>query len=262
MTVTRLAEAIFAYIDELSADSVEGYAQAQAEVAGAHERRREELLSALMSPTAGADIPGMARAVGWRLPPGAAAAACPLDRLGSFLRRIGPDALGAPFEGLGCIVIPDASGPGRRDTLKLAAGGSPVGLGPELPLADLPRSWKLAKGTLGMCTGDGLLVADEHLGSLLVSEAPAVIERIVARRLAPFAELTPSARGRMSATALAYVQHNGNAVAMAAALDLHPQTARYRIARLRELLGEQLVDPDTRFELEVALRATAADSPA
>jgi DNA-binding PucR family transcriptional regulator len=41
---------------------------------------------------------------------------------------------------------------------------------------------------------------------------------------------------------------------MAAELHLHPQTVRYRTARLRELLGGQLEDPDARFELEVALR--------
>ena len=41
---------------------------------------------------------------------------------------------------------------------------------------------------------------------------------------------------------------------MAAALHVHPQTVRYRVARLRELLGDQLDDPDARFELEIALR--------
>jgi DNA-binding PucR family transcriptional regulator len=40
-------------------------------------------------------------------------------------------------------------------------------------------------------------------------------------------------------------------------LHVHPQTARYRIAKLRELLGDQLDDPDARFELELALRAGA-----
>ena len=63
----------------------------------------------------------------------------------------------------------------------------------------------------------------------------------------------------MRETALAYVRHGGNAVAMAAELHVHPQTARYRIARLRELLGEQLDDPDARFELELALRAERAE---
>jgi DNA-binding PucR family transcriptional regulator len=62
----------------------------------------------------------------------------------------------------------------------------------------------------------------------------------------------------MRETALALLRHDGNAVAMAAAMHVHPQTARYRIARLRELLGDQLDDPDARFELQLALRAEAA----
>ena len=61
----------------------------------------------------------------------------------------------------------------------------------------------------------------------------------------------------MEETALSFVQQHGNAAAMARALDVHPQTARYRLARLRELLGDQLDDPDARFELELALRARA-----
>jgi hypothetical protein len=60
---------------------------------------------------------------------------------------------------------------------------------------------------------------------------------------------------RMRETALAYVRHRGNAVAMAAELGAHPQIARYRIARLRELLGADLEDPDARLELELALRS-------
>ncbi len=44
--LTLLAEAIFAYIDELSADSVEGYAEAQAEVEDVRRRRRRELVAA------------------------------------------------------------------------------------------------------------------------------------------------------------------------------------------------------------------------
>jgi hypothetical protein len=33
---------------------------------------------------------------------------------------------------------------------------------------------------------------------------------------------------------------------------------RYRLARLRELLGDDLDDPDARFELEIALRTATA----
>ena len=47
----------------------------------------------------------------------------------------------------------------------------------------------------------------------------------------------------MEATALAYVQHAGNAAAMGRALHVHPQTVRHRLRRLRGLLGDQLDDP-------------------
>src|ERR1700742_244893 len=46
-TLYLLAESIFAYIDELSADSIEGYAREQAAAAGAHQQRRQRLAAPL-----------------------------------------------------------------------------------------------------------------------------------------------------------------------------------------------------------------------
>src|SRR5262249_19854741 len=96
---------------------------------------------------------------------------------------------------------------------------------------------------------------DDNLADLLLFESRDLAARIAARRLAPLAELTPKARGRMRETALAHLRHDRNAVAMATEMHVHPQTARYRIARLRELVGDQPDDPDARFELQLALRA-------
>ena len=123
-----------------------------------------------------------------------------------------------------------------------------MALGPCGVPAELPVSWSLARAALraaeaGALPAEGLLRVDEHLGDLLLCEGAALAERIAARRLAPFESLTEKARGRMRETALAYVRHGGNSVAMAADIHIHPQTARYRIARLRELLGEQLRTP-------------------
>ena len=107
--------------------------------------------------------------------------------------------------------------------------------------------------------GDARLrsASTSNLAALLLYESRDLAGRIAARRLAPLADLTPKARARMRETALAHLRHDGNAVAMAAEMHVHPQTARYRIARLRELLGDQLDDPDARFELQLALRAGA-----
>ncbi|MBA3299308.1 MAG: helix-turn-helix domain-containing protein, partial [Thermoleophilaceae bacterium] len=56
-------------------------------------------------------------------------------------------------------------------------------------------------------------------------------------------------------TLLEWLRHRGRTELVAESLHVHPQTVRYRLARLRELYGERLENPDGRFELELALRS-------
>jgi hypothetical protein len=262
--LSLLAESIFAYIEELSADSVEGYAEARSRLEGERRRRRRELVTLLVRdpPVEQADLRAAAETAGWRLPGTAAALACPEERLDRLAARLPADALAAPLDGVGCAIVPDPDGPGRRDETDRAIGGADAraALGPTGPLPALAASWSLARATLraveaGAIEAPGLVRADDALTQLLLFENGGLVERIAARRLAALDALTPKARRRMEETALAYVQQQGNAAAMARALALHAQTARYRLARLRELLGDALDDPEARFELELALRA-------
>jgi hypothetical protein len=254
-----LAEAVFAYIDELAADSVEGYAQAQAEVEDLRRRRRRELIVLLLDdpPAEAADLAAAARAAAWDVPAGLAALACPEEALARVSRRLPPEALVTVVDGEGCVLLPDPDGPGRAEALARAAAETTLALGPTVAPASAAQSWNLALALLGAGADGGLLRVDDNLATLLLLESRDLAGRIAARRLATLADLTPKARARMRETALAHLRHDGNAVAMAAEMHVHPQTARYRIARLRELLGEQLDDPDARFELQLALRAEA-----
>jgi hypothetical protein len=257
-----LAEAIFAYIDELSADSVEGFAQAQREQEGERQRRRRELLNLLLrDPPAGeSDIRAAAQMADWRLPRTAAPVAVAEAELARFGRRLSTDALVASAEGVGCALVPGAGNPTRERELERAAERVTAALGPSVPRSELPAAWSLARAALrateaGALHAEGLVHSDEHLADLVLFEGAGLAERLAERRLSVLDELTPRSRARMEETALAYVQHGGNAAAMARALHLHPQTIRYRLGRLRELFGEALSDPDARFELELALRS-------
>ncbi|HEX3173866.1 MAG TPA: helix-turn-helix domain-containing protein [Solirubrobacterales bacterium] len=258
--LSLLAEAIFAYIDELSADSVEGYAAAQAEAEDERRSRDRELLALLVRdpPAEQAALRAAAQRARRRLPRTAAALACAEEQLAEVARQLPQEALCAALDGVGCAVLPDPDGPGRAALLERAAKRAPLALGPSSPLAELPASWSLARSALRATEVEGGLVrVDERLADLLLLEGGALVARIAAQRLAPLEPLTPKARERMQETALAYVHHGGNSVAMAAELHLHPQTVRYRMARLRELFGDALDDPDARFELEIALRQVA-----
>src|SRR6185295_14952641 len=111
-TVSVLAESIFAYIDQLSADSVEGYAEARSRLEGERERRRAELAAVLLRdpPAEEAELRAAAAAAGWTLPRSAAALACADHELDRLARRLPPDALTTPRDGLGCAVVPDPGG--------------------------------------------------------------------------------------------------------------------------------------------------------
>jgi hypothetical protein len=210
-----------------------------------------------------AELRAAAETAGWRLPRSAAALACGADQVERLTRRLPADALAATLDTVGCLILPDPDGPGRRAEIERAvekSGSRPHAvLGSTVPLDSLGSSWSLARATLraveaGAIGTAGLARADDVLSELLLFESAGLAERIARRRLAPFAALTPKARRRMEETALAYVQQHGNAAAMARSLGVHPQTARYRLRGLRELLGDAIDDPDARFEIELALR--------
>jgi hypothetical protein len=203
-TLNLLAEAIFAYIDELSADSVEGYAAAQSEREGERQRRRAELVTLLLRdpPADDADIAAAARAAGWAVPRSAAALATGEEALGATARRLPAEALATALDGVGCVIVPDPEGPGRSTELERAARDAPAALGPSAEPRDLASSWALARLALaereaGRLRWDGLLRTEDHLGQLLVAANSPLLGRVASRRLAPLAGLTPGARVRM-----------------------------------------------------------------
>jgi DNA-binding PucR family transcriptional regulator len=102
-------------------------------------------------------------------------------------------------------------------------------------------------------------VASERAGELLLRSDPALAAELAADRLAPLAALPDGSRARLAETLRIWLAEQGRLGQVARRLGVHPQTARYRVGRLRELFGETLGDPDERFWLELALRAAADD---
>lgn len=54
---------------------------------------------------------------------------------------------------------------------------------------------------------------------------------------------------------LVALQSRGTAAQVGEDLGVHPQTVRYRMRQIEQILGDDLADPDARFALEVVLRA-------
>jgi hypothetical protein len=305
-----LGEAIFAYIDEISAESAAGFAESQSEAAGESQRRRQGLLRLLVQdpPPPVEAVRTAAQAAGWALPrlvaavvaaeadqpEGLAAAhgeAGPGEEVADGIaarlaRRIGPGAVGAAVGGLAVVMMPDPEGPGRRRALEAALGDELAAVGPSVIWPEAGASLRRAEaafrlatqgrieGLRGTADGSGessprgqsapstpvqsrsrLVVADEYLPALLMAAAPAIAADLARTRLAPLDELGEGPRERLVITLRAWLDRPGQVQAVAAALDVHPQTVRYRLKQLRELFGPRLDDPEARFELSLALRA-------
>jgi PucR C-terminal helix-turn-helix domain len=256
-TMNLLAESIFAYIDELSAESVEGYAQAQALAAGERQRRRQRLLELLLTDrTAPAATRRRAAAdAEWSLPARAAVVAV-MGNAARLAGRMGPDALGGTVDDSACVVMPDPEGPGRAAILTAALADRRAAISPATTLDGLPDAFRWARAALELRDAGGSLVrVDDHLAALALHGDPALVARLRARRLAPLGDLPERTRARLAETLAAWLDERGNAVAVAARLHVHPQTVRYRLAQLRERFGETLEDADARFELMLALRS-------
>jgi PucR C-terminal helix-turn-helix domain len=276
-TLYRLASAIFSYIDGISADSVEGYAQERAAAEGERQRRRRALARLLARDDVSAqEVNDLARVTGWPRPATVAALVVggaangdgdaeppDGDRLAS---RLGGEAIAA-VEGPATMAwVPDPEAPGRRAQLEAALEGAPAALGPAVALPRAAHSLARARAAHALLLegrlGDGpLVVADDHLAELLLHGGDTTLAAdLAARVLAPLGELRPKAAARLRETLAAWLDHPGQVQAVAERLHVHPQTVRYRLAQLRELFGERLDDPDARFELALALRSEPASA--
>jgi len=259
-TLIALAEAVFAFIDELSAASAEGHAQASAVAAGERQDRRRRLLELVLRdpPPGHAELAPAAEAAGWRVPAAVAVVAFAHPAPARLAARLPPDVLVGADGDAGRALVPDPGAPGRAAALAAAFARVPAALGPAVPLARALASARRAAVALRLPrAGPGLVRADDHLLDLAVLADPALARDLVAHRLAPLDALDPATRERLAETLGAWLDHHGEARPAAAALHVHVQTVRYRLGQLREAFGAALDDPAARLEVAVALRARA-----
>jgi hypothetical protein len=252
-----LAEAIFVYGDELATDVVEGFLRIQSDRAGERERRRRRLAGALLDP-AGHDPETVARAAElaqWSLPGELAVVAVSGDDPAALARRLDGDVLSGSDGDGPWIVLPDPDAPGRRAAVDRALAAAPAAIGPTVPIADAPRSLRWARLALEVVAGaDGPIRVVDHLADLILLQDSELAALLVRARLGPLADLPAGEHDRLAETLAAWLAHQRHTPAIARELHVHPQTVRYRVAKLRQLLGEAMDTGQGRFELELALR--------
>ncbi|MFD6431445.1 helix-turn-helix domain-containing protein [Streptomyces venezuelae] len=274
----ELAESGFEYLDGLVDQSVRGYAEAAAREAGERLRLQRKLMELLLSDRRSDSATGpsygsgsgaaalgnglgeRAARVGWQLPERVAV---------GVLLRPAREAV-APAVGEGVLldmeaeqprmVVPDPDAAGRPELLRRAMTGWSGAIGPPVALADAAKSLRWAEAAVrlmerGLLPSGEVLHCTEHTEALVLLQPEELIEDLARRCLAPLEHCGPAHGRRLAETLLAWLETRGGAPEVAARLGVHPQTVRYRLRQIRELWGDEVDDPDRRFELELVLRA-------
>jgi DNA-binding PucR family transcriptional regulator len=152
------------------------------------------------------------------------------------------------------LLLPDVDGPGRRARLDSLLAGRPAVVGLPAPWAAVAGEVPLLRRAAVLAAGmEGTVSVADELARLVVHADPVALGALRQRRLGQFAELSERSRERLLDTLASWLRNQGDRQEVARELAIHPQTVRYRVGQLRELLGDALDDPQSRFEFALAL---------
>jgi len=256
--LSRFAELVFAYIDELSAASAAGHTDELESTGRLRQRNLERLARALITGAAAEAVVSAAERANWDPPTELIAVLLPESQAAHASSLIDADTLqpveelpGVP-EGWALLLVPSSGAPSARAGLLRALRGTSAVVGPSVPWLDAARSHDRA-GRAFAFELPGVVDADAHLAALVLGADPDTRADLRAQVLAPLADQRPSTAEKLTETLRSWVLNQGRRDAVAAELFVHAQTVRYRVQQLRELYGDRLEDPQFVLEATLAL---------
>ena len=259
--VAGLAEAQLEYMDELASISVEGYLEARAHSPEELAELRLRLFRLILERPAAAHsaITELAGRADWTVP---AEATPVVVRSGVHLVRTAlPDDVLADLDGpTPRLLIPGRFTEARRAMVETAVPRERVAVGLTVPLEEVADSFRWAERVLGL-VAEGVIddarltFCEEHLLTLWLMSDPQLIDELARQRLARLAGMPAPKQKALTETLRVWLESWSTAADVATRLHVHPQTVRYRLNQLKESLGEPFADPETRFGLELVLRA-------
>lgn len=259
--VARFAEFVFTYIDELSSASVAGHRDEMAGSERVREQQRERLAQALLSDEPVEQVMVHAGLADWSIPETITVVVLRTAQVGNLARLVGPNTLrlagdgvaGLPSEDLTVLLVPDAHR--SRSALHAALAGRGAVIGPTRPVGDARVSYLRVLRVMKLVPvrGDAAIDTEDHLVDLVLNADAESLHDLRVRVLQPLADVRVATADRLIETLRSWLLHQGRRGDVAAHLNVHPQTVRYRMNQLRDVFGDRLTDPDEVLELLVAV---------
>ena len=263
--MSTLADAVFAYMNDLATLSFEGYREVKAHTVEEQHAARRRLLQLILdrdNPVPLRALADLAETACWPLPekviavavtprPAAPAPAPEIPADNTILANLDDPQ---PH-----LLLPADSGALRWETLQPGLGGRRAAIGLAVPLADAADSLRWARQALALAESGTIetgpaVYCEDHLVTLWLLSDSALADQVSRRQFGALEGLTPRQQERLTETFGAWLETRGTAAEIADRLQVHPQTVRYRIRQLERTLGDQFGDPDARFAMEMVLR--------
>jgi hypothetical protein len=218
-TITRFAELVFAYIDELSAASVAGHADELATSGRVRRRYLERLAQALLAGEPDHVLLAAAERADWPPPQTLTAVLLPERAARSVVDLLDPRTLQAAEDGAersrsgdtSVLLVPDAHGATRSLLLRLVAGRDAV-VGPPRPWQRVRESRDRAvrAGRFAPPPATGAAVdTEDHLVALVVTADAGALADLRERALAPLAGERAATREKLVETLRSWLLHPG-----------------------------------------------------
>lgn len=266
----RLGDGLFAYIDHLDQEVTRGHAvgitiRLEAENEPDNALLRDRVLNALLedSPESDArttEIEAEALSAEWPLP----------DQL--VVMRVGyhghlppvtlDDRILADLHRKPAVIVAPANlAPAVADRVSRLGPGIRVAMSWPVAPGAAATADKWARRTLelvaaGVIEPQHVVHCADHATQLWLHAEPTLRRRLVFQLLPPLLNETPNSREILAETMLAWLECRDSAPAIAAQLNVHPQTVRYRWKRINELFGELLHDPEFIISATMVLKAS------
>ena len=150
-----------------------------------------------------------------------------------------------------------------RDLHRVARGlGCDLRIGVSSPVTNFARGARQAEAALRLanCGAETTTMYHKDLGSLrFLLNAPNEVElmSLVETQIGPLAEHDRERQSYLLETLRVFLDEGGNRRRAAERCHVHESTIKYRMRRIRELLGCDLANADVRFDLMLALKVLA-----
>lgn len=263
-------QALFGWVDTVSNLAAADYSKAQARLlTEADAAHRSFLIDLLLGAATGEAATDRAEDVGWDAAAdylvvvlGGEDGRAPRTLEGevaSALARSWTVHLGGRLVVL--VPTPDReSAEAATDVIVVAATGAGWRVGcsrPRAGLVGVPRAYResLEALTIALAVGDDLVRWDDAVLERLLLQDPDLLGELIDRTVGPLLRYDAERNAELVRTLGAWLAHDASPTRAADALHTHPQTIRYRLARIGEITGWDPNGTEGRLHLHIGLRA-------